>query len=194
MVDVTLLENKFLPMLEVNAAYGDLALEHPISICANQLEDSQLEGSDLAVTLVALGFEAVEITSSIWVEQVAWTQAPQLARVWCDQNDASDWQAFVAGELAHSLERDAGLLAYLAYQNDAATGMMIASSDGICGLWAGAIDVAQALFARGAHDLSRLKVIVACDRRSAFLEAMETARFEIFITGNWDRQPLEASR
>ena len=172
-------------MLEVNAVYGDATLEHPISI---RLESSDLEADNLAATLIALEVKAVAITSSIWVEQVAWTQAPQLARVWCDQNNAHDWQEFVARELARSLERDAGLLAYLAYLDDHAAGMMIASSDGICGLWAGTDDVARALFARGAHDLSTLKVTVACDRRGAFPETMETARFEVFVTGKSDRR------
>ena len=180
-------------MLEVNAAYGAAVLEQPISIRVGNLEPSQLEGDSLAGMLIALEFEAVELSSDIWVEQVAWTQAPQLARVWCDQNDASDWEALVAAELAHSLERDAGLVAYLAYRNDVATGMMIASSDGICGLWAGANDAARALFARGAHDLPTLEVTVSLERRHD-LKAMETARFEIVVTGNSDCHSLEASR
>ena len=188
--DVTMLENRFLPMLEVNAAYGAEALEQPISI---RITGSQLEGDDLAGTLIALEFKAVELTSSLWVEQVAWTQAPQLARIWCDQNAAGDWESFVSREFARSLERDTELLAYLAYRDDNAAGMMIASSDGICGLWAGANDVAQALFARGAHDFERLEVTVPLERRHD-LEAMETARFEIVVTGNSDRHSLEASR
>lgn len=180
--DVTLLENRFLPMLEVNAAYGNQLLEQPILICAAQLNGSQLEGYDLAGTLLTLELLPASPDSSIWVEQVAWTQAPQLAHVWCDRNDASDWQALVARELARSLERDTGLLAYLAYQGEVATGMMIASSDGICGLWAGADDVARALFARSANDLSRLEVSVPLERRSAFQVGSETARFEVWLS------------
>ena len=72
--------------------------------------------------------------------------------------------------------------------------MMIASSDGICGLWAGANDVARALFARGAQDFKRLEVIVPLERQSAFPEAIETAQFEILVRGNSDCQLLEASR
>jgi len=71
--------------------------------------------------------------------------------------------------------------------------MMVISSDGGCGWWAGTDDVARALFARGASDLNRLEVTVPLERRSVF-EGTETARFEIFIAGNLDHQPLEASR
>ncbi len=195
---MTTLENPALPMFEVNAVYGDSVLEQPISIRVSDLEPSQLndrllEGHELAGTLIALEFQPDEVLSSIWVEQVAWTQAPQLARVWCNFHGAGDWESFVSRELARNLERDEELLAYLAYQGDDSAGMMIASSDGICGLWAGANDVARALFGRGAHDLAKLEVTVSLERRHDF-EALETARFEIIVTGNSDRQPLEMSR
>ncbi len=180
-------------MLEVNALYGDSALEQPILIRPSRLDDSQLEGYDLVGTLIALEFKAVEITSSLWVEQVAWTQAAQLARVWCEHNDASDWQTFVARSLARSLQAHPDLLAYIAYQSKAEVSMMVISSGGCCGWWAGTDDVARALFARGASDLGQLEVTVPIERRSVF-EGTQTARFEIFIADNLDHRPLGVSR
>ena len=183
-------------MLEVNALYSAARLaqplEQPILLCSSQLEGSGLEGYDLAGTLVALEFHDAPFTSSIWVEQVAWTQAPQLARVWCDLNDASDWLALVARELAHGLESHADLLAYLAYLGDDAVGMMVASSDGIGGLWAGADDAARALFARGANDLGRLEITVPLERSFIWHTHSETARFHVFSAGNRIHQSFEA--
>lgn len=185
-------------MLEVNAAYGDTPsaqlLEQPILVCSAKIGGSQLEGYGLAGTLIALEVHATPFSAKIWIEQVAWTQAPRLATVWCEQNDASDWSDFTARELAHSLERHPDLLAYLAYLGDDAVGMMVASSDGICGWWAGADDVAFALFSRAAGDLGRVQICVPLERRRAFLEARATAGFEIFITGNSDQRSFEASR
>ena len=179
-------------MLEVNALYGLQPLEQTVVIRAASPEESQLEGYDLTGTLVALEVEAVGITSSIWVEQVAWTQAPQLARVWCDAVGAGDWRDFVARELAHALETHADLLAYLAYLGDEAVGMMIASSDGISGLWAGADDAARALFERGSHDLGRLEITVPLERSFIWHTHSETARFHVFSAGNRIHQSLEA--
>ena len=191
---LTLLQNQALPMLEVNALYGDSALQQPILIRPNypetcQLEDCQLEGYDLAGTLVALEFLPDPPDPRLWVEQVAWTQAPRLAGVWCDHNNANDWQEFVTRELARSLESHPDLLAYLAYSGDNAMGMMIVSSDGICGLWAGMDDVALALFARGASDLGQLEVIVPIERRAAFASSAERERFLVWLIRH---QPSDA--
>ena len=169
-------------MLEVNAAYSNQPINQPIVICPSDLEGSRLEGFDLVGTLVALTVDITPVPISIWVEQVAWTQAPRLAAVWCEQNNASDWLAFVSGEFARSLETHPDFVAYMAYEADAAVGMMIVSSDGFCGLWAGADDVARALFARGANDLKRLAVSVPLERRRAFAINTETASFDIWLS------------
>ena len=176
-------------MLEVNAAYSNQPINHPIVICPSDLGGGHPEGFDLVGTLVALEVDITPVPIGIWVEQVAWTQAPHLAAVWCEQNSASDWLALTSGELARGLETHPDFVAYIAYEADAAVGMMIASSDGFCGLWAGADDVARALFARGANDLKRLAVNVPLERRRAFAINAETASFDIWLSRS---QPSDA--
>ena len=187
--DLTLLENQSLPIIEVNAAYSDQPINQAILICPATAEGSTLNGSELTGTLVALEVQTAPLRTSIWVEQVAWTQAALIARVWCNHCAASDWLALVTRELARSLEVDPDLVAYMVYSGDDAVGMMIASSDGFSGWWAGPDDVAAALFARGASDFGRLVVSVPLARRDAFKVHIETARFNLWLGAH---QPSDA--
>jgi hypothetical protein len=152
--ETLVLENPHLPMLEVNAAYATEDLPHPILISP---VGSHPGGYRLEREFVVASMTQ-PLEHEIWVEQVPWSRANTLATVWCDHNDAPEWTGEVSRELARVLQSERDLVAYLAFEDDRAVGMMIASSDGFGGLWAGTPDASSALFARGVTDFGALAV------------------------------------
>jgi hypothetical protein len=168
--EIRILENQNLPMLEVNAAYTESVADFPVLISPDNLEQ---RGYTLEGALALLEIKPLELSSEIWVEQVPWSRAAALSEVWCAQNNALEWQAEVSKELARILESNRDLLAYLAFGGETATGMMLVSSSGFCGLWAASDEVALALFNRGANDFGALEVTVFTER----LELLQLAEF-----------------
>ncbi len=156
----TALSNAFLPMLEVNATYADAPRAQPIWISA---ADSAPAGWRLEREFRLLHVPNQEVTlESVWVEQVPWSRATALAAVWCATNRAESWLSEVSSELARVLQARRDLMAFLAFEGDTATGMMIvsssAASSGYCGLWAGSESAQAALFVRGAQNFERFEV------------------------------------
>jgi hypothetical protein len=168
--EIRILGNKNLPMLEVNAAYTETMADFPVLLSPARLEP---HGFILEREFTLLEVKPFELNPEIWIEQVPWSRGATLAAVWCAQNDALRWQTEVSQELARILETNRDLLAYLAFEGDTATGMMVVSSTGFCGLWAGSDEVAIAMFKRGANDFGSLEVTVPVNR----LESLRLAEF-----------------
>ena len=135
-----MLENPSLPILEVNAGYPNsvadilnleqefLARGKPGILILPDAPNLELAASNAQFqvfsSLVLL--EVKPVASDVIVEQVSWTQALTLARVWCLQHQALDWQEFVAKEITRALQKNPNLTAYLAFENHQAIGMLIA--------------------------------------------------------------------
>ena len=135
-----MLENPSLPILEVNAGYPNsvadilnleqefLARGKPGILILPDAPNLELAASNAQFqvfsSLVLL--EVKPVASDVIVEQVSWTQALTLARVWCLQHQALDWQEFVAKEIARAFQKTPNLTAYLAFENHQAIGMLIA--------------------------------------------------------------------
>jgi hypothetical protein len=128
------------------------------------------------------------------VEQVSWTQASTLARVWCSQHQALDWQDFVAQEIARAMQQNPNLTAYLAFDNHEPVGMMIAllahkiAPDGLFALepgfagWvAGETKALQALTQRLESDFRHAVVAVSLEQISFFPKAREIGRLSVWV-------------
>ena len=194
-----ILENKNLPMLEVNAAYTETVADFPVLLSPSCLEP---HGFNLEGEFVVLSVKPKELDSEIWIEQVPWSRGATLAEVWCAQNDALEWRAEVSRELARSLEANPDLLSYLAFQGDNPLGMMVVSSTGLCGLWAAPNETAIALFNRGANDSGSFEVTVPAVRLETLgltglpgdARALEQYRVWISATALVHASPLSIQR
>jgi hypothetical protein len=163
--EASVLSNPWLPIFEVNAAYSEASPAHPIWIAQTATAPAgwRLERK-FSLLHVPKQESALE---SVWVEQVPWSRAAALAAVWCAVNGAEDWLSEVSKELARVLQTRRDLMAFLAFEGDTATGMMIVSSssvassvssNGYCGLWAGSERARAALFVRGAQNFERFEI------------------------------------
>ncbi len=130
-------------------------------------------------SLVLLEMPSVE--GELIVEQVSWSQAPTLAKVWCLQNSALDWQDFVAQEIASAMRQNPNLMAYLAFENHEPVGMMIALEPGFTGWIAGETKTLQALSQRLESDFKHVIVAVPLEEISLFPEAREIERLSAWV-------------
>ncbi|MFN3265671.1 MAG: hypothetical protein ACK41E_02420 [Deinococcales bacterium] len=173
-----------MPALEVNAGYGtDLTV---LKVCTARLGRPCLlltanpaSGWQILSELTKLEWLPKFTESDIQIEQVSWLQAQTLARVWCEQHQALDWQHFVAPELARVLQKTPEMSAYIAYLEHNPVGMMLVMPNNawccdkntqetfsnllpfaVSGWWAGSRQVAHTLFNRAATDYGKLEVIV----------------------------------
>ena len=159
-----MLENPNLPILEVNAGYpltvGDvLNLEHHFSARGKPgilvlPDDAKLElaasNAQFQPFSSLMLLEVKSEANEVIVEQVSWSQASALARVWCLQHNALDWQDWVAKEIARAVQQSLSLTAYLVFENHQVAGMMIAHETGFAAWLAGETRAIEAL----AHRLS----------------------------------------
>jgi hypothetical protein len=193
--EVILLENSSLPIFEVNAGYPN-----SVSDVAN-LEQGFLARGKSGI-LVLSGDANLELAASnaqflpysslvllevqseandLVVEQVSWSQASNLARVWCLQNSALDWQDLVAKEIASAMQQNPNLIAYLAFEDHEPVGMMIALEPGFTAWLAGERKALQALTHRLSSDFEHAVVAVPLEDISSFPQAREIERLSVWL-------------
>jgi hypothetical protein len=193
--ETTILENAALPILEVNAGFpnsvSDIAkLEQEFVVQGKSgililSDDPKLElAASNAQFLPYSSLVLLEVQSEandLIVEQVSWTQASTLARVWCLQHQALDWTEFVAKEIARGMQQSSKLTAYLAFENHEPTGMMFALEPGFTAWMAGETRALQALTNRLSSDFEQAIVAVPIEQISFFPEAREIARLSVWL-------------
>ena len=203
-----MLENPSLPILEVNAGYPNsvadilnleqefLARGKPGILILPDAPNLELAASNAQFqvfsSLVLL--EVKPVASDVIVEQVSWTQALTLARVWCLQHQALDWQEFVAKEITRALQKNPNLTAYLAFENHQAIGMLIAllahktAPDGLFALesgfagWvAGESRAFQALSNRLLSDFENAIISVPLEQSKQFEHTRVTDSYSVWV-------------
>ena len=189
------LENLNLPILEVNAGYPNSSLDiaklekmfvmrgkSGILVLPNdeKLElaasNAQFQGYSSLVVL-----EVKSEANDLIVEQVSWSQASTLAKVWCSQHSALGWQDLVAKEIARAMQKNPNLLAYLAFENHQPMGMMIVAEPGFSAWLAGETEVLQALTHRLWSDFEQAAVAVPLDHASLLPKAREIERLSVWL-------------
>jgi hypothetical protein len=172
------LENSGLPILEVNAGYplevADVAkLEQafhdrgkPGILILPDDPNLELASSNAQFqpysSLVML--EVQSDANDLVVEQVSWTQATALAKVWCVQHQALNWQEFITKEITRGMQQHPNLTAYLAFEDHEPTGMMIALETGFAGWIAGKSRALQALTHRLSSDFTEAVVTMPLEK------------------------------
>ena len=219
--EVIFLENSNLPILEANAGYpksvSDVAkLEEEFATRGKPgilvlPDDSNLElAASNAQFQVYSSFVLLEVqpeANDVIVEQVSWSQASSLAKVWCLQNSALPWQELVAKEIIRAMQKNPNLMAFLAFENHQPTGMMIALlahkiapvlmpdvhlaggiadglfalESGFSGWLAGETRAIQALTHRLSSDFKHAVVAVPLEDFSRFPQARELARLGVWL-------------
>jgi hypothetical protein len=184
-----------LPILEVNAGYplevmDILNLEHAFNDRGKPgililPDDPKLElASSNAQFQPYSSLCLLEVKSEandLIVEQVSWSQASTLARVWCWQHQALNWQEFVTKEIARAMQQTSSLIAYLAFENHQPTGMMLALEPGFTGWLAGESRALQALTQRLSSDFADAIVAVPLEQQSYFPNALEIERLSVWV-------------
>ena len=189
------LENSNLPILEANAGYlksvSDVAkLEQEFAaygktgiLVLPDDENLELAASNTqflpysSLVLLAVRSEANDLI----VEQVSWSQASTLARVWCLENVALEWQELVAKEIASAMQQNPNLTAYLAFDNHEPVGMMVVLELGFTGWLAGDTKALQALMQRLESDFQQAVVAVPLEQQSYLPKAREIERFSVWV-------------
>ena len=138
----TVLENRQLPILEVNAGYPNAsgqileiqqkyaARGRPACLILPEGSRLELEASN-AQFVPHAGYTVLECEPDLepdWknlptVEQVSWGAARSLAKTWCDSVAAKGWEVSVSSEIARIMPGNPNMLAYLALENDRVIGM-----------------------------------------------------------------------
>ncbi len=189
------LENLNLPILEVNAGFPNsvsevIKLEQEFAIRGKTgilvlPEDANLElATSNAQFLPHSSLVVLEVKptpNDLVVEQVSWTQASTLAKVWCLKHSALDWQELVGKEIANAMQKNPNLTAYLAFEGHEPIGMMIALEPGFTGWLAGETKALQALTHRLVCDFKHPVVAVSLEDFSRFPEAREIERFSVWL-------------
>ncbi len=193
--EVKFLENSNLPILEVNAGYPSsvsdiekleqefLARGKPGILVLRDNSNLELAASNaqfLPYSSVVLLEPQSEINELI-VEQVSWTQASTLAKVWCSQHSALEWQDLIAKEIARAMQKFPKLLAYLAFENHQPMGMMIVLEPGFTGWLAGETKALQALTHRLFSDFEQAILAVPPEQASLFPGAREVERLSVWL-------------
>jgi hypothetical protein len=164
------LENRQLPILEVNAGYPNAAgqiLEikrfyrtrgRPACLILPKGSNLEREASN-AQFVPHIGFAVLECETELepnWtplpvVEQVSWGAARTMAQTWCDRVGARDWEGRVSSEIARAMPKNPNMLAYVALEADQVIGMGFAL-DGSIHWLAGEPHSKIAIIKRGAFD------------------------------------------
>jgi hypothetical protein len=192
---VHFLENANLPILEANAGFPSsildvVKLEHEFLVRGKPgilllPDDSNLElAASNAQFLPYSSLVLLEVepeNSDVIVEQVSWLQASILAKVWCLQNSAFEWQESIAKEIVRAMRQNPKLTAFLAFEEHEPVGMMLAFEPGFTGWLAGETKVLQALTHRLASDFEQAIVVVPLEDFSCFPKAREIERWSVWL-------------
>jgi hypothetical protein len=136
------LENRHLPILEVNAGYPNepgqildirtfyAAQGRPACLILPEGSNLELEASN-AQFVPHAGFAVLECEPELepdWtkmpiIEQVSWGAARSVAKTWCDSIGARGWEVSVSSEIARLMPSNPEILAYLALEKDRVIGM-----------------------------------------------------------------------
>lgn len=166
----TVLENRGLPILEVNAGYPTMpgqileikrfyaARGRPAVLILPEGSNLELEASN-AQFLPRAGFAVLpcepefEPDWHLWptVEQVSWGAARALAQTWCESVGARGWEASISNETARVMPKNPSILAYTALESDRVIGMGFAL-DGLLHWLAGNAKTKTAIIKRAAFD------------------------------------------
>ena len=168
----TVLENRHVPILEVNAGYPNAPGQiheikgyyagkgRPAVLILPEGSSLELEASN-AQFVAHAGFAVLECepdlepnwTGTTITEQVGWAAARSLAQTWCDQVGARGWEVSVSSQIARVMPGNSNILAYLAFEADRLSGMGIALEGSVHWL-AGETQAKRAIIKRAALDLS----------------------------------------
>jgi hypothetical protein len=193
-------ENRGLPILEVNAGYPNApgqileikrsyaARGRPACLILQEGSNLELEASN-AQFVPHTGFAVLECDPELepdWtkiplVEQVSWGAAQSLAKTWCDQVGARDWEIHVSSEIARLMPSTPNIRAYLALAKDRVIGMGFALEGAIHWL-AGETQASNAIIKRVAFDSGiPVQFSVALEQTPAFPLTRELERFVIWM-------------
>ena len=196
----TVLENRGLPILELNAGYptapGQIleikrfyaARGRPAVLILPEGSNLELEASN-AQFVPHAGFAVVASEPELepdWkhlptVEQVSWGEARALAQTWCESLGAGGWEASVSNEIARVMPANANILAYTALEADRVIGMGLALDAALHWL-AGNADAKTAIVKRAAFDAGNpVQFSVSPEQVSQFPSMPELGRHVIWI-------------
>jgi hypothetical protein len=136
------LENRNLPILEVNAGYPNApgqilkikrhfeARGRPACLILPEASNLELEANNAQFVRHA-GFAVLEAEPDLEpntkpgpiVEQVGWGAARALAKFWCKSVGAQSWEVNISSEIARILPSNPNMLAYLAFDADLVIGL-----------------------------------------------------------------------
>jgi hypothetical protein len=165
-----LLENRQVPILEVNAGYPNMpgqtleikrfyaARGRPACLVLPEGSSLELETSNEQF-LPHARFAVLECKPDLeldWnhlpvVEQVSWGAARSLAQTWCDQVGTRGWEVSVSSEITRVMPNNPNMLAYLALEKDRVIGMGLALEGAVHWL-AGETHSKTAIIKRAAFD------------------------------------------
>jgi hypothetical protein len=193
------LENRGLPILEVNAGYPNapgqiLEIKHsyaargrPACLILPEGSSLELEASN-AQFVPHAGFAVIEHELDLepdWnlfpvVEQVSWGAARSLAKTWCDQAGARGWEVSVSSEIARIMPNTPNMLAYVALEKDRVIGMGLALEGAVHWL-AGEAQAKAAIIKRAAFDTGTvLQFSLPLEHLSDFSTMLQLERYVIW--------------
>ncbi len=166
----SVLENRGLPILEVNAGYPTIpgqileikrfyaARGRPACLILPEGSNLELEASN-AQFVPHAGFAVLacepelEPDWNLWptVEQVSWGAARALAQTWCESVGSGGWEVSTSNEIARVMPVNSNVLAYTALEADHVIGMGFAL-DGVMHWLAGDAKTKTAIIKRAAFD------------------------------------------
>jgi hypothetical protein len=194
-----LLENRQLPILEVNAGYPNasgqileikqkyVARGRPACLILPEASSLELEASN-AQFVPHAGFAVLECEPELepdWnllpmIEQVSWGAARSLAKTWCDSVGAKGWEAIISNEIARIMPNNPNMLAYVALENDSVIGMGLALEGSVHWL-AGETPAKSAIVRRTAFDTGTvLQFSVPLEQLSDFSTMRQLERYVIW--------------
>lgn len=199
----TVLENRNLPFLEVNAGYPTRP-EHVPALdawFASRGRPGVLivpEGSGLKIPVSNARFEGfgsfsvleivgdASLTPQVWVEQVPWSLGRAVGEIIAVSRGANVWAELISTEVARVMQVDSGVTAYLAYHADQPVGTLLEAAGssfvwGVTGAGASA-GAAQSLVNRAALDAGgRLEIAVQDAKLEDFVGPRVLGRYDVWV-------------
>lgn len=197
----TVLENRNLPFLEVNAGYPTRP-EHVSGLeswFAARGRPGVLivpEGSNLEITVSNAQFEPFgSFCTPEWeprltpdwsvlpfeIEQVGWNMARDCAQIWGMRHQAFAWVESMANEIARVMQVEPKMAAYLAYQDEQVIGMALALDDEVY-LHSADPEVTRTIVKRVAFDLERpVRISVRVEELRRWPSMREYERFSVWV-------------
>jgi hypothetical protein len=193
------LENRDLPILEVNAGYPNApghileikrfyaARGRPACLILSEGSKLELEASN-AQFVPHAGIAVLECepelepdwTKMTLVEQVSWGAARSLAKTWCDQVGARGWEVSISKEIARVMPGNSSFLAYTALESDRVIGMGLALEGAVHWL-AGETQAKTAIIKRAAFDTGTVvQFSVPFEQLSVFPTMRQLERYVIW--------------